>query len=174
LRFDPDGLFATYGDNEAGGWRLISPVSYETIMKPADESFNRMMAILLPTLLAAGVLGVLVSRRQVKPLLKLTEGAKTIAAGNYDTRMVVTTHDEIGVLANTFNQMAEAMEKRAFERRQAQEALSRANNELEHRVGERTLQLARALMIMRATLESTTDGILVTDDKLEVIDSNAK
>ena len=29
-------------------------------------------------------------------------------------------------------------------------------------------------MIMRATLESTTDGILVTDDKLEVVDSNAK
>ena len=112
-------------------------------MRPADESFNRMMGILLATLLAAGVLGVLVARRQVKPLLKLTEGAKTIAAGNYDTRVVATTHDEIGVLANTFNQMAEAMEKGASERTQAQEALSRANNELEQRVGERTLQLAR-------------------------------
>ena len=165
---------ATYGDNQAGGWRLVSLVSYETIMKPANESFNRMMGILVATLLAAGVLGVLVSRRLVKPLLKLTEGAKTIAAGNYDTRVVATTHDEIGVLANTFNQMAGAMEKRASERTQAQEALSRANNELEQRVGDRTLQLARALMIMRATLESTTDGILVTDDHLEVIDSNAK
>jgi two-component system sensor histidine kinase/response regulator len=165
---------ATYGDNEAGGWRLISLASYEVIMKPADESFNRMMGILVATLLAAGVLGVLVARRQVKPLLKLTEGAKTIAAGTYDARVIATTHDEIGVLANTFNHMAEAMEKRAFERNQAQEALSRANNELEQRVGERTLQLAQALMIMRATLESTTDGILVTDDKLEVVDSNAK
>jgi two-component system, sensor histidine kinase and response regulator len=165
---------ATYGDNEAAGWRLISLVSYETIMRPADESFNRMMGILLATLLAAGVLGVLVARRQVKPLLKLTEGAKTIAAGNYDTRVVVTTHDEIGVLANTFNQMAEAIKKGTSERTQAQEALSRANNELELRVGERTLQLAQALMIMRATLESTTDGILVTDDNLEVVDSNAK
>jgi two-component system sensor histidine kinase/response regulator len=165
---------ATYGDNEAGGWRLISLVSYETIMKPADESFDRMMGILLATLLAAAVLGVLVSRRQVKPLLNLTAGAKKIAAGNYDTRVAATAHDEIGVLANTFNQMAEAMEKRASERAQAQEALSRANNELEQRVEERTLQLAQALTIMRATLESTTDGILVTDDQLEVIDSNAK
>jgi PAS domain S-box-containing protein len=163
-----------YGANNAGDWRLISVASYQTIMKPADESFNRMMGILLATLLAAGVLGVLVSRRQVKPLLKLTEGAKTIAAGNYDTRVVATAHDEIGVLANAFNQMAEAMEKRTSERAQAQEALSRANSELEQRVGEHTLQLAQALMIMRATLESTTDGILVTDEKLEVIDLNAK
>jgi hypothetical protein len=76
---------ATYGDNNAGGWRLVSPVSYQAIMKPADESFNRMMGILLATLLAVGVLGVLVSRRQVEPLLKLTKGAKTIAAGSYDT-----------------------------------------------------------------------------------------
>jgi PAS domain S-box-containing protein len=165
---------ATYGDNKAGGWRLISPVSYETIMRPANESFDRMIAILLATLLAAGVLGVLVARRQVKPLLKLTEGAKTIAAGKYDTRVAATTHDEIGDLANTFNQMAEAMQKRAAERSQAQEALSRANNALEQRVEERTMQLAQALTIMRATFESTTDGILVTDDKLEVVDSNAK
>jgi nitrogen fixation/metabolism regulation signal transduction histidine kinase len=85
--------------------------AYETIMRPANESFDRMIAILLATLLAAGVLGVLVARRQVKPFLKLTEGAKTIATGKYDTRVVATTHDEIGVLANTFNQMAEAMEK---------------------------------------------------------------
>jgi PAS domain S-box-containing protein len=165
---------ATYGDNKTGGWRLISLVPYETIMRPANESFNRMMGILTATLLAAGILGILVARRQVKPLLKLTEGAKTIAAGNYGTRVVATTRDEIGILANTFNQMAEAMEKRASERTQAQKALSRANNELEQRVEERTLQLARALMIMRATFESTTDGILVTDDQLEVVDSNAK
>ena len=113
-------------------------------MKPADDSFNRMMGILLATLLGAGVLGVLVSRRQVKPLLKLTETAKMIAAGNYDTRVVATTHDEIGILANTFNQMADALEARASERTQAQEALSRANAELEERVGERTAQLVAA------------------------------
>jgi methyl-accepting chemotaxis protein len=109
---------ATYGDNKAGGWRLISLASYETIMKPANESFDRMMGILVATLLAAVVLGAWVSRRQVKPLLKLIEGAKTIAGGNYNTRVVATTRDEIGVLANTFNQMAEAMEKRASERAQ--------------------------------------------------------
>ena len=74
---------ATYGDNNVGGWRLISLASYETIMKSADESFSRMMVVLSATLLGAGALGVAVSRRQVKPLLKLTEGAKTIAAGNY-------------------------------------------------------------------------------------------
>jgi PAS domain S-box-containing protein len=179
---------ATYGDNEAGGWRLVSLASYQTIMKPADESFNRMMIILLATLLAAGVFGVLISRRQVKPLLKLTEGAKTIAAGNYKTRVAATTRDEIGVLANTFNQMAEAMEKRASERAQAQEALSRANNELEQRVGERTAQLVAEIgerkgaeqaareseAELNAYFDASPVGMVLVDRQLRYLKANQR
>ncbi len=179
---------ATYGDNEAGGWRLISLASYRTVMKPADQAFNRMMGILLATLLAAGVLGVLVSRRQVKPLLNLTAGAKRIAAGNYDTRVVATTHDEFGVLANTFNQMAGAMQQRVSERIQAQEALSHANSELEQRVGERTAQLVaeinerkgaeRAARESEAQLKAYFDaspvGMVLVDRQLRYLKANQR
>jgi PAS domain S-box-containing protein len=171
----------TYGDNNVGGWRLISLASYETIMKPADESFNRMMFILLATLLGAGILGVLVSRRQVRPLLKLIHGAKTIAAGSYDTRVVATTHDEIGVLANTFNQMTDALEARAHERTQAQEALSRANAELEQRVAERTAQLVAAERAAReseaelnAYFNASPVGMVVVDRQLRYLKSNQR
>ena len=171
----------TYGDNNVSGWRLISLASYETIMKPADESFNRMMFILLATLLGAGVLGVLVSRRQVRPLLKLIQGAKTIAAGSYDTRVVATTHDEIGVLANTFNQMADALEARASERTQAQAALSRANAELEQRVAERTTQLVAAERAAReseaelnAYFNASPVGMVVVDRQLRYLKANQR
>jgi PAS domain-containing protein len=171
----------TYGDNNVDGWRLISLASYGTIMKPADESFNRMMFILLATLLGAGVLGVLVSRRQVRPLLKLIHGAKTIAAGSYDTRVVATTHDEIGALANTFNQMADALEARAHERTQAQEALSRANAELEQRVAERTGQLVAAERAAReseaelnAYFNASPVGMVVVDRQLRYLKANQR
>ena len=44
---------------------------------------------------------------------------------------MATTHDEIGVLGDAFNQMADALEERAAERTLAQTALSRANAELD-------------------------------------------
>src|ERR1700722_9582866 len=147
----------TYGAN-AGGWRLSSLASYDTIMKPATETFNEMLGLLVVTLVGATLFGLWVARRLAKPILKLTEGAKTIAAGNYDTRVVANTGDEIGVLANTFNQMAEAMEKRASERAQAQEALSRANNVLEERVGERTAQLVAEIAERKAAEQAARES----------------
>jgi PAS domain S-box-containing protein len=170
---------ATYGDNNVGGWRLISLASYATIMKSADESFSRMMVVLLATLVGAGALGVVVARRQVKPLLRLIESAKTIAAGNYETRVVATTHDEIGALANSFNQMADALEARAAERTQAQAALSRANAELERRVEERTVQLVTAERTAReseaelnAYFDASPVGMVVVDRQLRYLKAN--
>ncbi len=79
-------------------------------MKPVTKAFNRMLSVLFATLAGAALFGLWVARHLAKPLLKLTEGAKTIAAGHFDARVVVTSRDEIGVLANAFNQMADALD----------------------------------------------------------------
>ena len=55
-------------------------------------------------------------------------------------------------------------------RQRAEQEIRRTNEVLE----QRTRELAQALVIMRATLESTTDAILVTDEKGKVIDFNDK
>ena len=55
-------------------------------------------------------------------------------------------------------------------RQRAEQEIRRANEALE----QRTRELAHALMIMRATLESTTDAILVTDEEGKVTDFNDK
>jgi PAS domain S-box-containing protein len=55
-------------------------------------------------------------------------------------------------------------------RRRAEEELVQAKEALESK----TAELARSLVMMRATLESTTDGILVTDDGSRVTNFNSK
>lgn len=53
-------------------------------------------------------------------------------------------------------------------RQQADVELRRANEALQ----QRTMELARSLAMMRATLESTTDGVIVTDGERRVTDFN--
>jgi PAS domain S-box-containing protein len=155
----------TYGANKAGDWRLITLASYDAIMKPATETFDRMMGVLFATLAGAAAFGLWLARRLVKPVLTLTEGAKTIAAGHFEARVVVNTRDEIGTLAQAFNQMADALEenngalqKEVAERTQAQVSLARANNELEQHVGERTAQLVAEIDERKHAEESARES----------------
>jgi PAS domain S-box-containing protein len=55
-------------------------------------------------------------------------------------------------------------------RQRAEQEIRRANEILQRR----SKELAQALVIMRATLESTSDAILVTDEKVKVTDFNEK
>jgi PAS domain S-box-containing protein len=55
-------------------------------------------------------------------------------------------------------------------RQRAEQEIRRTNEALK----QRTRELAQALVIMRATLESTTDAILVTDEEGNVTDFNDK
>lgn len=67
-------------------------------------------AIVLGLTLLLGVVGFAMARYIVTlPLWRLTEGARAIAAGAYDKRVTVRSHDEIGVMAEAFNRMAAAI-----------------------------------------------------------------
>ena len=75
-----------------------------------------------------------------RPLRALEAGARDIAAGDYHARVTLHSRDEVGELANRFNQMAERLE-------QAEQARERQLSAIAH-------ELARPLTGMRAGLET--------------------
>ena len=77
------------------------------------------------------------------------------------------SEDEIKQLRSTLLETATSVLQ---VRQRAEQEIRRTNKVLE----QRTRELAQALVIMRATLESTTDAILVIDEKGKVTDFNQK
>jgi len=66
---------------------------------------------------AVTILAILLANGIVKPLKKLTAAAEAISHGDFDTvRVQVTSEDEIGLLAQSFNLMAEGLRDRQRER----------------------------------------------------------
>lgn len=121
-------VLSTFATVPAIGWAVVveEPVEFALEDIRALEKFTR-------TLLAAGllvgfVLIVILARRVTGPILKLRQGALTFGAGNLDHRVAIESKDEIGELANTFNEMAETIKT--------------AQEELETRVQNRTQELA--------------------------------
>jgi len=57
----------------------------------------------------AFVISSIFARRITKPIKKMREAAKSIATGNYKEKIPITSQDEIGQLAESFNEMTESL-----------------------------------------------------------------
>ena len=68
--------------------------------------------IILITAVLSGLTAWRLSRGISVPLRQLTEGADKLAAGDSNVRVAIESADEIGVLARTFNYMADELDRR--------------------------------------------------------------
>lgn len=67
-------------------------------------AFGSLLALLL-----AVVATIVLLRHRLRPLARLVEQARAFGEGNLKVRVQVVRDDEIGMLSNTFNQMAESL-----------------------------------------------------------------
>jgi signal transduction histidine kinase/DNA-binding response OmpR family regulator len=99
-------------------------------------------------LLAAWIFG---NSAFVRPIKHLVTVAKRFGDGELSARTSLShTCDEVGLLAQSFDEMASLVETRSIEREKAEAALSEAYAELEARVQERTAELS----VLNANLKS--------------------
>ena len=75
-----------------------------------SELTNQMLILILEALgfglLISILLSFLLSRTITTPIQRLTEGAMRVAEGDFSNKIEVDSQDEIGVLTDTFNDMA--------------------------------------------------------------------
>ncbi len=71
-----------------------------------DQMFLLIMEALLFGLVISILLSFLLSKTMVTPIQRLTEGAMRVAKGDFSRKIEVASRDEIGVLTDTFNDMA--------------------------------------------------------------------
>ena len=110
----------------------------------------------LAAVLMALFLGLFLARRLTRPLRQLTQASHKMAAGELGQQVTVTTHDEIGELADSFNRMSREL---ALAEQQRQQMLADVAHEL------RT-----PLSIARGHIEAMLDGVFeMTPDNLALI-----
>ena len=72
----------------------------------ADQMIILIMEALVFGLVISILLSFLLSKTLVTPIQRLTEGAMRVAEGDFSRKIEVVSQDEIGVLTDTFNDMA--------------------------------------------------------------------
>jgi signal transduction histidine kinase len=97
------------------------------------------------------IIGLLLTRRVVVPLAEVTAAAKEVADGNLSTRVRVEGPDDLRILSDSFNQMADALERNDRERRDMLADIAH--------------ELRTPLTILRGRLEGILDGIYSPDQE---------
>lgn len=126
-------------------WALVAKIEVAEALAPVQHLRETVRALGVIVTLFSGFLGYIFARSFTRPILLLTERAAELGKGDLSKRVPVTSADELGLLASSFNQMAENLQR-------TEEELREATN--------RELQIARDIQmgILPTNLSSFTGG----------------
>ncbi len=157
------------GQDVIGATRHIEPTNWAIVTKVDEAESLSVVGVLKESLLLvslvavaiAAAIGAIVARRVVGRLRRVTGAVVEVREGNLSTRIDSSIDDEVGVLADSFNSMAEEL------------ALARdRDREKEEQLREVNAQLESSEQRMRAVFDAAADGIIHADSGGVVVDLN--
>jgi two-component system sensor histidine kinase BaeS len=146
---DAASFFPIEVDKRAVGWIVTLPpekmLPSDSDRRFRDQQYRASWVIGGFSVLLAALVAMLLARTFLAPVRRLAGATHRLAAGEYSTRVSVTTRDELGQLAGDFNQLANTLEKNEKLRRNFLADISH--------------ELRTPLAVLRGELEALEDGV---------------
>ncbi|MEG4318055.1 MULTISPECIES: ATP-binding protein [unclassified Microcoleus] len=115
-------------------WLVVVVVPESDFMGQINANTRTTILFCIGALIVATIVGFYTSRLIAEPIAQLSIASKDLASGKFDRTLEVSGKNELGVLTQSFNDMAQQL-------RDSFTALENTNAELEQRVEERTVEL---------------------------------
>jgi signal transduction histidine kinase/CheY-like chemotaxis protein len=125
-------------------WLVVMIVPESDFMAQIQANSRTTLLLCIAALMVAVWLGLRTSEWIAQPILRLRKASQDIAAGDLEQIVETKGINELGHLAQSFNQMAEQLRQSFEALAQTNQALEDTNTVLETRVEERTAQLLSA------------------------------
>jgi PAS domain S-box-containing protein len=94
------------------------------LREPLKSSFRLTLTLVLLVSTFGALYGAFwAARRLVQPIQALVKGTRAVAQGDFNTRLPLTSHDELGMLVHSFNDMTKRLSRAREETRRSQFAV---------------------------------------------------
>jgi methyl-accepting chemotaxis protein len=171
---DGNEAFLSVSTPVAGeGWTVVATLPRAELDAPVHAVGLRLAIGSLIALVLAVVASVVLLRRKLSPLGQLVERAQALGRGQLSVRVEARSHDEIGELAQSFNQMADALASTVEQVRGSSRAVTERSQQLSQlsdqtlrRSAEQSSQIdsmASAVEEFSATAQNIADGMQRTE-----------
>lgn len=138
-------------------WRIVVITSESDFMQQINANMRNTIALCVLALVISTVLGIIASRLITNPLVRLSKASRAIASGNLNQTLDVKGIGELGVLEQSFNQMAQQLRESFTE-------LQEIRKDLEERVAERTATIQEESLALQLEVEHLLDVISAVEE----------
>lgn len=101
------------GNDVIGVFAVVLPADF--VLEFGENSRNTYAWVFVAVMLVVIAIGAAVSRTIIRPLYSLVSTSQAIAGGDLARRTGIKSTDEIGTLANTFDEMTSRLQERTIE-----------------------------------------------------------
>ncbi|MBL6982878.1 MAG: PAS domain S-box protein [Anaerolineales bacterium] len=159
---DGEGIYLDYrGEVVLGAYHwlpdhdlcLLTEVDQTDAFQPIHKLRNTIAVIAFISGVVVTALSVFYARSITRPVDRLIAGVDEIGSGNLEHRIHIEVSDELGLLAESFNQMTVNLAESQQENIQLVAELKAGSVELERRVEERTKDLKAAQLATLSMME---------------------
>lgn len=105
-----DGYFA-YSPVPGQSWSVVTALPYQQFVTKLSILRNTVLLVGMTMLIIGAALSLLFADDMTGPILELVEKTTLLAKGDFSQKIDIKSKDEIGVLAKSFNNMAENLQK---------------------------------------------------------------
>jgi PAS domain S-box-containing protein len=135
LEFEIDGKcqllkVVPYRDNFGLDWLIAIVIPEADFMAEIDANNLTTIILCATALTGAIVVGILTAKWITEPLFRLNSAAKALANNQWDTTVEIDRADEVGELANSFNNMAEKQQSALHSLQSLNAALTESESRL--------------------------------------------
>ncbi|MBM0741641.1 HAMP domain-containing protein [Phormidium sp. CLA17] len=131
-------------DGNGIDWFSVVVVPESDFTAEIDANTRTTMLLCLAALVVATILGIYTAQLIAQPLRRLSQSSEAMADGALDQNVELSNVRELNVLARSFNRMTQQL-------RGSFTQLEQTNEQLEHRVEERTADLKETLQELQRT-----------------------
>lgn len=157
-----------FDTNEATGWKLAGTMYVNEVKEAAQPVLDLTMIILAAAIAIGGIAIYFIIKSIRKPLIELSESAEKISQGDLTQYIEVRTHDEIGKLAQSFNDMSAKLKQVIQVVQNSIENVAASSEELTASAG----QTAQATEHITSSIEQFSNSTEHQNDMIEKAQSS--
>jgi two-component system cell cycle response regulator len=139
----------------AGDMSIVASTPIGPIESLSQRVLTSMLGLLALAIIGTTLLAYLLARLITQPLEELAKGAQAIGEGRFDTRIHLRSRDEVGQLAQVFNDMSERLSNTISALSSSRDQLQRAVR----RVGETLRSTHDMGQLLVSTLNTAVDAV---------------